>query len=99
MQLPFDIITAFSVTFDRHDRGPEAPLWTQNDWRCFLLRLAPFLQPGGTVLLQLNTTKLLGCLGDEFKVFRSDVPREAVFECVSVGRRQVELHLGEPCTR
>jgi len=99
LQPPFDIITAFSVTFDRHGRGPEALPWTPNDWRCFLLRLAPFLQPGGTVRLQLNTTKLLGCLGDEFKVFRSDVPREAGFECVSVGRRQVELHLVEPCAK
>ncbi len=95
LQEPFDIITAFSVTFDRHGRGPNAPPWSLFDWRCFLLKLEPFLKPGGIVLLQLNTTKLLGCLGDEFKVFRSDVPREAGFECVSVGRRLVELHLGE----
>jgi SAM-dependent methyltransferase len=99
LQPPFDIITGFSITFDRHGRGIEAPPWSENDWRCFLVKIASFLRPGGILLLQLNTKNLFGCLRGEFKVFRSDVPREAGFDYVSVRLKQVELRLSESIER
>jgi SAM-dependent methyltransferase len=92
-QMPFDVITAFSVTFNWHGLGSDAPPWGPGDWGLFLSNLKPLLRPGGTVLLQLNTRTLLGCRGGEFAVFRSGVPRKAGFECVSVERRHLELQL------
>jgi SAM-dependent methyltransferase len=91
LQLPFDVITAFSVTFDRHGRGSDAAPWASRDWILFFSKLKRFLRPGGMVLLQVNTRTFLGCRGGEFAVFRSGVLREAGFECVRLWRRLVEL--------
>lgn len=91
IQGTFDLITAFSVTFDRHDRCIAAPRWTPEDWRLFFSNLKPLLHKGSKVFLQLNTRTFLGCRGSEFKIFRSGFLRKAGFECRSVGYRFVEL--------
>lgn len=96
LQEPFDIITAFSITFDRYGRGPDALPWTLTDWKHFLSNLAPFLRPRGLISLQLNTKTFLGCLGREFEVFRTKIPQEAGFECISIRQRSVKLRLAGP---
>ena len=105
-------VTIYRAGFEELDRIPEgkfdlitslgntiAILGDKRKIKQALKSIKNRLSKNGIVLLQLNTTKLLGCLGGEFEVFRSDVPREAGFECVSLGLRQVELHLSESIER
>jgi len=89
--VPFDLITAFSVTFDRHNRQIKESMWSSEDWICFFSNLRPLIHKNSKIVLQLNTRTIYGCRGDEFKIFRTNILSSVGFECVTVERRFVEI--------
>lgn len=51
----FDLITAFSAAFNRNE--DETRGWTTDEWEFFLKDLNGRLQPGGQILLEINSGK------------------------------------------
>ena len=51
----FDLITAFSAAFNRN--GDESRGWTADEWGFFLNDLTQHLNPGGRILLEINSGK------------------------------------------
>ena len=51
----FDLITAFSAAFNRHQ--DETRGWTADEWEFFLNDLNRHLKPGGQILLEINSGK------------------------------------------
>ena len=51
----FDLITAFSAAFNRN--ADESRGWTRDEWEFFLNDLSRQLNPGGQILLEINSGK------------------------------------------
>jgi len=51
----FDLITAFSAAFNRNQ--DETRGWTEDEWEFFLNDLNQHLNPGGQILLEINSGK------------------------------------------
>ena len=51
----FDLITGFSAAFNRSE--DESRGWNPEEWRFFLDDLDRYLQPGGAILLEINSGK------------------------------------------
>ena len=88
---PFDLITAFSVTFNKHNRQNRESMWSSEDWICFFSNLKPLIHSNSKIVFQLNTQSISGCQGDEFKVFRTNLLSSVGFELETVGKRFVEI--------
>ena len=51
----FDLITAFSAAFNRNEG--ESRGWNPEEWKFFLDHLDRYLNPGGQILLEINSGK------------------------------------------
>jgi SAM-dependent methyltransferase len=60
----FDLITAFMICFNNHNR---AGLWGAGEWDFFLTDLARHLDPGGRVWLELNRQRDGTFMTDELR--------------------------------
>lgn len=84
----FDLITAFSVMFDRTAAGGMP--WTPYEWTTFLRVAGDMLRPNGRFFCQLNTRTFLGYRGSEYR-FLPDCAREAGLEVSRTARRMFEF--------
>jgi SAM-dependent methyltransferase len=56
----FDLITAFSVTFDKIRGAGQARDWEAPEWGYFLADIRRFMAPGGRLFLRLNHAEIRG---------------------------------------